>query len=330
MRTVYDFLAREIQTLLNVGLLDAMQAGPVRIETFAEQNGLDARLLKGICEALHSRRILRRSDAGWSLDEKGRFLVDTNIARGWFDLAYGYENVLYNMEGLLRKQIVYGKDLVRDGRFVAVGSGLASLDFYFPLVCNLIQRAGYRKVLDIGCGDGTFLRYMCKRLPNVQGVGLDLSPAAVAAGNESLARENLSGRIRLHAGDAMEIEKVKDKLEGVDAATTFFVLHELCDNNGNARVLKFLNAFRQALPKVPFHIIEAVRPSADEMRERPGPAVEYFLFHDLSGQMPIGREDWKHLYRKSGFERIDEDYIGFARTSIYTLHASNGASPRKP
>jgi hypothetical protein len=55
------------------------------------------------------------------------------------------------------------------------------------------------------------------------------------------------------------------------------------------------------------------------MRKRPGPAVEYFLFHDLSKQHPLSREQWRKLYQSSGFQSIEEDYIAGARTSIYTL-----------
>jgi SAM-dependent methyltransferase len=313
------FVAREIQTLLNVGLLDEMKFGPVDVAAYADKHDLEPELVRGICESLHSRKILKRQGDGFALDDKGRFIVETSLARGWFDLSHGYENVLYNLEPMVRKQMVYGRDLVREGKFVGVGSGLASLDFYFPLVAARLAKSGFRRVLDIGCGDGTFLRYLCRKLPGITAVGLDLSNEAVSAGNETLVRENLSDRIELIRGDATEIERYRDRLKGVDAATTFFVLHELCDNERNPRALEFLRAFRRGLPGVPFHIVETVRPSADEMRRRPGPAVEYFLFHDLSGQRPIGRESWKKLFTESGYADIDEDYISFARTSIYVI-----------
>ena len=117
----------------------------------------------------------------------------------------------------------------------------------------------------------------------------------------------------------MDIGRLKEQIAGVDCAATFFVLHELCDNNGNQRTLRFLQSFREALPGVPFHIIETIRPTAQEMRKRPGPAVEYFLFHDLSKQHPLSREQWRKLYETSGFQSIQEDYIAGARTSIFTL-----------
>jgi ubiquinone/menaquinone biosynthesis C-methylase UbiE len=312
------FLLRCVQTLLHTGFLDALCEAPQSAEEYAANNNLNPKLLRALCEALYARRVLTRHGERFGLDEIGRLIVETNLGRGWIELAYGYEPVLNNLEPLLRKQVSYGREVVRDGAFVGVGSGLASVDFYFPLVAQLIVAGKRRKVLDIGCGDGKFLRYLCSAVPGVEGIGIDLSPAAVEAGRRMIALENLKN-VRIFVGDAMEIKKLKQETAGVDCAATFFVLHELCDNNGNQRTIEFLQSFRETLPGVPFHVVETIRPTAQEMRKRPGPAVEYFLFHDLSEQHPVSREEWRKLYQSSGFQSIHEDYIATARTSIYTL-----------
>ncbi|HYI96500.1 MAG TPA: methyltransferase domain-containing protein [Bryobacteraceae bacterium] len=309
---------RCVQTLLHAGFLDALREGPQSAEEYAANNDLNPELLRALCEALYARRILTQHGERFGLDETGRLIVTTNLGRGWMDLAHGYEPVLNNLEPLLRKQAAYGREVVRDGEFVGVGSGLASLDFYFPLVANFIVAAKRRKVLDIGCGDGAFLRYLCSTFPQLEGIGIDLSSAAVEAGRRMIVQERLEN-VRLFVGDAMEIKNLTNETAGVDCAATFFVLHELCDNRGNLRTLKFLQSFREALPGVPFHVIETIRPTAREMRERPGPAVEYFLFHDLSEQHPISRGEWRKLFQSSGFQSIQEDHMAIARTSIYTL-----------
>jgi SAM-dependent methyltransferase len=315
------FVTRCFQTLLNLGLLEEMvQRGTVDVKVFAETNGLDSDLLRAICEALYARRLLRKeSDSRYGLEEKGEFMVRNPLSRGWFYLANGYENVLFHLEDLVRKKKKYGADLVRDGRLVGVGSGLASRDIYFPLVLKKLAEASYTRVLDIGCGDGEFLRLLCKRFPGTRAVGVDLSPEAVEAGNEQIRHDDLAGRIHLHVGDALELPAQRDVLKGVDAATTFFVLHEFCGGPGHQKAVRFLRDFRETLPGIPFLIVETVRPSPDEMRRRPGPAIEYFLFHDLSSQRPVGRDVWMQLFREAGFESITEDYIAFARTAIFTI-----------
>ena len=315
------FVTRCFQTLLNLGLFDEMVAkGIVDLRTFASSNNLDQELLRAICDALYARQMLRKeSEWRFGLEAKAEFLVENPLSRGWFNLANGYENVLFHLEDLVRGKMKYGVDLVRDGRLVGVGSGLASRDFYFPVVLEKLAGAGYRKVLDIGCGDAEFLRLVCKKFPATNGVGVDLSPDAVAAGEEQIRREGLEQRIQLHTGDALRLPEIKDRLQGVDAATPFFVLHEFCGGAKHERAVQFLRGFRETLPGVPFLIIETVRPTPEEMRRKPGPAIEYFLFHDLSNQKPVGRDVWKQLFQEAGFTSIVEDYIAFARTAIFTI-----------
>lgn len=314
------FVTRCFQTLLNLGVLDEMQAkGSIDPASYAAAHGLDARLLLAVCEALYARRMLGRDAEGrFVLEESASFMLGNPLARGWFQLAHGYENVLFHLEDLLTGKMKYGVDLVRDGKLVGVGSGLASHSFYFPLVLEKLAALNAQCVMDIGSGDAEFLRMVCNRFPSAKGVGLDLSPEAVEAGRQQVEAAGMSGRIALHVGDASLLPQYREKVKGVDAATTFFVLHELCDGGGNERALAFLRAFRETLPGVPFIVVETIRPSASEMRERPGPAVEYFLFHDLSGQNPVGRETWKSLFNQAGFQSVEEDYIAFARTSIFT------------
>jgi ubiquinone/menaquinone biosynthesis C-methylase UbiE len=315
------FVTRCFQTLLSLGLLDEMsRKGAVNVKEFSQRNGLNEKLLLAVCDALFAREILRKEGADvFALDERGKFLLENDLSRGWFYLSLGYENVLYNLEDLVRGKMKYGTDIVRDGKFVALGSGLASKHFYFPLVVEHIRKGGYKRVLDIGCGDGEFLQLVCETLPGVNAVGFDLSPEAISVGRQRLKTLNLSGRIALHPGDAFRIGEMRDRLKGVDAATIFLVLHEFCGGANHERAVAFLRAYRETLPGVPFHIIETLRPTPEQMRSHPGPAIEYFLFHDLSDQTPVCRETWKGIFREAGFTSVKEDLIPLARTVIFTV-----------
>ena len=253
----------------------------------------------------------------YSLDSKGELLVES--ARGWFDLIYGYEEVLHLLEPLLRKEIEYGEDVTRRLKFVAQGSGEIESWLYFPMAIDIINKNGFRRVLDLGCGDATFLISLCKSSGTVTGYGVDISPEAIADAHHKMEEAHLQGRVHLFTEDIFKLERIAEPLQRIDAATAFFVLHEFLFT-GSDRVVGFLRDFRKFFPGVPLILFEAIRPTPEEMRKRPGAAVQYFLFHDLSEQKPVSREDWKELFSQAGFSSISERYLGFARTAIYTLY----------
>jgi SAM-dependent methyltransferase len=315
------YMTRALQTLLSVGVLDAMRGDTwIDPREYAAASALDPDVLAALCEYLYERRVLRRDGRRYTLDDDGRFFIETDLLRGWFVLSHGYEPVLGGLEALARREIRYGRDVVRDGEKVAVGSGLASAGFYFPLAADIIRQQKCRTVLDIGCGDATFLRFVCTALPGVRGVGIDLSPDAIERGRRSNSEQGFGDRITLAAGDATDCAALRALSGDVDAATSFFVLHEFVAHDGDvARLCSFLRHFRESLPGVTLIIVETIRPSAEAMRSQPGPAIEYFLFHDLSLQVPIGRESWKSTLKEAGYTSIHEWPLPWARSAIYTV-----------
>ncbi|HEX6101956.1 MAG TPA: peptide chain release factor N(5)-glutamine methyltransferase [Alphaproteobacteria bacterium] len=63
------------------------------------------------------------------------------------------------------------------------------------------NRAAPLRVLDLGTGTGCLLLAFLNELPNAQGLGVDLSPAAVRLAGANAARLGLSGRARFAIGD---------------------------------------------------------------------------------------------------------------------------------
>jgi SAM-dependent methyltransferase len=310
------YTTRILQTLFNVGLFDEMKGGrQVDIEAFAASKRLDARILASLCDALYALRLLERQGKLYRLSEDGNLLND--VGRGWFDAAYGYEEVFHNLEGLLRQECRYGDTVTRRSDFVAKGSGEVEAWLYFPLAIDAIRKRGCTHALDLGCGDGTFLRQLCGQIPGVKGYGIDLAPEAIADGNAELKAAGMQDRIRLFVEDISKLDQVPYELSRVDVATTFFVLHELM-HSGEERVVQFLRDFRRLFPKVPLMIYEVDRPTVDEMRRRPGMAVPYLVQHDVSNQRPVDRKAWRALLQHAGFTSVEERNLPFARSVIFT------------
>jgi phenylpyruvate C(3)-methyltransferase len=311
------FTTRTLQTLFNVGLFDEIKArGSVDVDAFAAERNLDRDILRSLCDSLYSLSILKKQGTRYSLEEKGRLLND--VARGWFEGVYGYEGVFHELEALVRKEKEFGRDLTRRGDFVARGSGEMEKWIFFPMVADVVKRNHFRKVLDLGCGEGTFLRSLCQSDPEVRAYGVDLAPDAIAEGMERAKAAGLQDRVQLFVEDISKLEKLRSRVAEIDLATVFFVLHEVLFRGADATI-ELLRSFRNAYPGVPLVVFEVVRPSAEEMRRRPGMAIQYVLQHDLTHQKLVGLEEWKELFRKAGFSRIDQRHLRFTRTAMFTV-----------
>ncbi|HUJ20803.1 MAG TPA: methyltransferase domain-containing protein [Bryobacteraceae bacterium] len=307
-----------MHALLNIGLIDELQEkGTVDIDSFAAAHGLDINVLRPLCEAFHSIGLFRKDGASrYSLEPKCQSVPE--VMHGWLELSWGYNEIFHSLEALLKKEKTYSKDFYRRSDFVARGSGEMENWFFFPMANDIILSHGYKHVLDLGCGDGTFLRKLCKLNPEVQCYGIDIAPDAIEEGKQKVHEAGLEDRISLFAEDISKIEAASGPLQGVDAATIFFVLHELL-YFGEDVLLNFLKSFRRVFPNVPLIAFEAVRPTAEQLRRRAGMAVYYFLYHDLSQQKPVDRERWKELFRAAGFGSIQEKNLSFLRSAVYIL-----------
>ena len=92
-----------------------------------------------------------------------------------------------------------------------------------PTGSSLGQRSGLpagSSILDVGCGDVRHLRVLLTRRPDLRGVGIDISPALVAAGRQMAAPEL---ELELVVGDARNLSEVLG-----DRTGTFDVVWSLC------------------------------------------------------------------------------------------------------
>ena len=306
-----------MHALLNVGLLAEMEsASSVNIEAFARERSLQLDVLKPLCEALYSVGIFERTGEMYRLHAAHASMLKT--MSGWLQLSWGYAEVFNSLEPMLRGEKVYGRDFYRHSAAVAEGSGRVENHLYFPMVSDIIRDKGYVNVLDLGCGDGTFLRNLCQSNARVKCVGIDLAEPAIVDGRRKVSAAGLEDRIDLRVADISKFVEAPDSLQNLQVATIFFVLHELL-YFGEEVALKFLRDFRRLFPRVPLIAFEAVRPTSKEMRRNTGMAIYYFLYHDLSQQKPVDRRAWRELFHAAGFEFVQERFLPFVRCSIFTL-----------
>lgn len=73
--------------------------------------------------------------------------------------------------------------------------------FMFQTIDWAVPANGPLRLLEIGCGSGTYLRYAAERNAEISGVGIDLDPVVAESTSESLRSWGLDRRFRIEMGD---------------------------------------------------------------------------------------------------------------------------------
>lgn len=159
---------------------------------------------------------------------------------------------------------------------------------------------------------------MCTKNKLVQGYGIDLGEEPIHEGRDILIQYGLQDRITLDVLDITKIDQAPENMRDIEAATVFFVLHEVL-YQGEHKVVETLKSFKRIFPNALLIVFEVIRPTLEELCRRPGMAVQYLLQHDITRQKVVSSAKWRELFRASGFSFIDERYLAFARTSMFML-----------
>ena len=306
-----------LKALFNIGFFEAFEDGAaLNLERFADENDLDLEVLNILCDYLLSRGLLDRQGRDYVLTADGKLVAQ--FSSGTYQIIHAYSDVFFSLEELLRKQKHYGREINRKSDYVAKGSGAVGKLLAFPLMAHLITENKFTRVLDLGCGDASFLIDLCQRNDQVSGFGLDISPEAIEAGEANLAAKKINGKIQLFVSDMFKIGEMAEELSGMDAATSVYVLHELLRHN-KAEALHMLRQFRTHFPGVRLLVCEVIRHTPDVLREKPGGIIEIQLFHGLSKQQIFSREEWREVFEQAGFENIEEVYFSSVRTAVFIV-----------
>ncbi len=226
---------------------------------------------------------------------------------GAFGILYSYRPYIANLDQLLfddeAKVQVYRDENV-------VGSGAAHVRKYFSRVSDSIRESGARYILDIGCGDGTFLNHCRGLRPDLGLIGVDYSERAL-----EVTRANVPEDAVLFQGNVSEPEVTLAKLgrRGIDPAeilvSVWFIFHEVLGMEG-IDLVRMLRGYRQLSPEHGLIIGEIFdiprRVLAEHHNDTAIP--EFNLFHDLSGQKLFTLEAWQQAIAESGF--AVEQFIG--------------------
>jgi len=214
----------------------------------------------------------------------------------------GYGELMADSLRMLRKEVTYGKDLVRHPFHVAVGSSMVTSSIGDDVPYAIIKESGATRIADLGCGSGTFLIELAKRDPKCRGVGIDIAPEAIAAAKAAARAAKVDDRVSFVVGDGFDLSGVADACKDVDLFYSFAMEHE-CLRDGEHAVLGHIDRMAELFPGKTYLLGEPML----HMQQSDG--VFYWL-HILSNQgLPRNIPGWHRLLSRLEKSTLRHVYV---------------------
>lgn len=311
-------LANAVYAAFEAGFWDHFSADPAAAldpAALAEERGLEPRLAVGLAEYLVRRGMLARdSAASFRLSDRGRELVTGHWLGYFVHLVGGYGKVLQQAGPLVRRQVRYQRDLVRDGRNVALGSELIGRGPHHRSYQVTFDRAGAaapHTVLDLGCGSAGFLLDLVRRTAARRGIGVDVSADACALARQVVAAASMSDRVQIVHADARGLLASEPSLEGtVGVATAMFIVHEFFGESFDRAAAVLRDLCRVLEPGKGRLLIVDKATDVLDAGAAPPYFTEFKLVHDFTDQALINRAKWAEVLAAASLEVLHEEVLG--------------------
>lgn len=289
----------------NLGLaLTALLRSGMATRLRAQRQINDASLFEGLNPKL-SDRFMDYMRIHGIVEQEGRFYFLTD--RGWAltsppalaHLAFYtqvYGPIVDSILDFLTGDIIYGKDIERDGR--ALGEHCATLfkHYHTESMLQILSSLEGETIYDVGCGGGQFLVDVCMKSDKVKGIGLDISPGAIEFANDLASKYGLSDRLKFFVGDAFDETTWPEESFSSDILCAHGVIHEHF-RDGEDAVVNILNRFAGLMNKS-FKAFILGEPELRYDLDQSDP--DLYLIHIFTAQgFPRHREAWLQVFEKS-------------------------------
>ncbi|WP_328428162.1 2-ketoarginine methyltransferase [Streptomyces sp. NBC_00443] len=285
-------LAQGIYHLFSSGLYERIADGPQSVQEVAAALELDAARTSGFLRYLANENYVTLRGDTVALTEKGRGL---GPYRPWYELLVGgYAETFQQVTHVLR-----GKGYAsRDGRLVGIGScGISAYDA-LPLVRELMSDlpATPDSIVDLGCGDGTFLADLVGDSGTVTGIGVDpYAPEESSAAGLDFVRSGATDYVRNTVASDAEPDS-----SGLCLAA--FLLQEILEQEGRSAVVELVRAALRHSGHLA--VVEVDHRPADPQVMQHGLGLAYYnpyyLLHVLTEQRLETDQFWQDLFREAG------------------------------
>jgi SAM-dependent methyltransferase len=256
--------SRIILSAAELDLFTSIQDSVTSAEKMAERLGLDRRALERVPDCLVTFGLLNKDGGAYSLTGEGALYSSKHPASGlpmllhmsrlwvsWSDLT----EVVQRGPGSEQKP---PRPMDLDSRRAFIGAMHVIGRVLSDEIAGSLDLRGYRKLLDIGGGSGTYTIAFLRHNPQLKAILFDLKDVIPIA-SERLSSEGLLDRVELIAGDFYS----DDLPGGCDLALLSAIIHQ---NSRQQNLELYRKAYRSLDPGGMLLIRDHIM---DEQRTRP-------------------------------------------------------------
>ena len=293
-----------------IGVVNALfpalrRLGAVAPERLADEAGMDAGYVRRWCDAAYAFGYLEAEGETFRLGESGLAML-ADAPDTLMPLA---AQVVLNVHmaeraaGLMRSGARPGEKVMAEGETLLPWFGPmleASFAGFFenticpalPIFAEIDARGGL--VVDLGCGNGWYLRALARRYRQLRGLGLDGFQENVAQSARLAEAEGSGGRLRFASGDALAFTLD----EPADAIAMSRALHHVWEARGGDLIRRLRDALRPGgaaviwEPDWPADAPTCASPSAAAWRSRTSP--------NMSRASSVARRRNRRGFRRRG------------------------------
>ena len=297
------FLAQTIDFGLCSGLFEALAAEPgTALDDVAGRLDMDPDRLAGLLRYLAGEDIVLHPETSPTLTQRGLEILEF---RPWYELLPGgYSRTLQELPTVMRDAGAYAG---RDGTMVGKGSCGISHHDAIPLIRRLLNHLSTPSttLVDLGCGDGTFLMDLCES--EQRGIGIDPFEPSIRAATKRASALGIADRVRFEVGGAEDFVHEPDGSAPCFIAA--FSLQEVLEQQGRNAVVQLVSRLLAA---------EGAHMAVVEVDRRPlDPEVighglgltyynPYYLLHQVTEQRLETTAFWHEVFAEAGAEIVAE------------------------
>lgn len=188
-----------------------------------------------------------------------------------------------------------------------IGSGITHKRYFYSAISYLRNISKNINIIDLGCGNGFFLKFAQKMLKVRKIVGIDLSDISIQHTKKIFKKRKNSNFFISNAAQITNwSKKIKPFIDPGEKNNYFFMwflVHEISSNSPK-KITKFLKKIKKIYPHANFVICELLKNNfiSNQLDIEDSIMPEYEFFHNLSGQGILSLKEYYQIFKMANLK----------------------------